>query len=88
MITVITPDSTQLEEVSQWPIWEKEPSQFDWKNDVKEMFYILEGTANLSTACGLSESIKAGDLVTVEKDIVINWEITSDIRKHYKFFDS
>lgn len=86
MITVISPDTQQLEEVSQWPVWEKEPSEFDWDYTEKEVFYILEGAANLSSAIGLQQSLKAGDLVTVEQGIVVHWQITAPIRKHYKFF--
>jgi uncharacterized cupin superfamily protein len=86
MIKVVRPDTQQLEEVTQWPIWEKEPSSFDWDYTEKEVFYILEGTANLSSSCGLQQPLKAGDLVTVKQGILVHWEITAPIRKHYKFY--
>lgn len=86
MISVVTPDKEKLNEVTQWPVWEKEPSTFDWDYTEKEVFYILEGEASLSSECGLKQQLKAGDLVTVEAGIVVQWQITKDIRKHYKFF--
>ncbi len=86
MINVEKPNATQLAEVTQWPIWEKEPSSFDWDYTEKEVFYILEGRANLTSKCGISQSLEAGDLVTVEHGIEVLWEITDAIRKHYKFF--
>ncbi|MEL0635958.1 cupin domain-containing protein [Marinomonas sp. TI.3.20] len=86
MITVVKPSTKQLEEINEWPIWEKESSQFDWKNDKDEMFYIIEGSANLSITKGITQEINTGDLVTVKKDVIINWDITSYIRKNFKFF--
>lgn len=86
MISVITPNAEQLSEVTQWPVWEKEPSTFDWDYTEKEVFYILEGEAFLTSECGIEQRLKAGDLVTVEPGIVVQWQIIETVRKHYKFF--
>ena len=90
MIEVIKPDTDQLNEVLQWPVWEKEICNFDEDYTAREMFYILAGEARLTatTAAGekLDSVISSGDLVTVEAGILVNWDILQPVRKHYKFF--
>ena len=78
--------SEKLDEVSQWPVWEKEISEFDHDYTEKERFYIVEGVANLSTESGLDVTIGAGDFVTVKNGIVVTWAISAPIKKHFKFY--
>lgn len=86
-IKVEKPDEKKLEDlgVNSWPIWEKEASRFDWSYDDKETCYILEGKARVEPEEGEAVEFQAGDLVTFPKGLNCVWEITSPIRKHYKF---
>lgn len=70
--------------ISSWPIWEKEKSQFDWFYDSTEHCLILEGKVFVKTATEEVE-INAGDFVTFPKGLACNWRIVENIRKHYKF---
>ena len=73
-------------DVRNWPIWEKEVSQFPWTYDSKEMCLILEGEVTVTPNDGEPVKIKAGDLVTFPKGMSCQWKITQNIKKHYQFF--
>ena len=44
--------------MKSWPIWECEPSKFQWKFDEKEICLIIEGQAKISTQNGAIYFIK------------------------------
>lgn len=71
--------------VKDWPIWEKEASEFPWFYDMEEICLILQGEAIVTPEKGQAVRIKAGDLVTFPKGMHCRWHITQDIRKHYLF---
>lgn len=71
--------------VSSWPIWEKEPSTFDWHYDEQETCYLLEGEVRVQTRDGTAVELRAGDLVTFAKGLDCTWTITKHVRKHYQF---
>ncbi|UCG14377.1 MAG: cupin domain-containing protein [Deltaproteobacteria bacterium] len=81
------PSEDRLKEldVSSWPIWSKEASEFPWKYDAKEICYLLEGDVVVTPDGGEPVEIKKGDLVTFPKDMSCTWEIRKDVRKHYTF---
>ncbi len=85
-IEIRKPDNKELEKlnVKSWPIWEKEPSKFDWYYDEKETCYIIEGKVKVSTE---KETVEfgAGDLVIFPAGLSCVWEISQKIRKYYKF---
>jgi len=74
--------------VEEWPIWEKEPSEFDWTYDRTEVCYILEGRVIVTPDDG-TEAIELGrgDLVTFPKGMSCKWKIVDFISKHYMFED-
>ncbi len=78
----------QLQEmgVFNWPVWEKEPSEFDWFYSTTEQCYFLEGEVIVSTSDG-DYHIKAGDFVTFPKGLSCKWKILKKVRKHYNFTD-
>lgn len=76
----------QQYDVANWPIWEKEVSQFPWTYDAKEMCLILEGEVTVTPEGGDAVTIKAGDFVTFPAGMSCHWNITQPIRKHYQFF--
>jgi uncharacterized cupin superfamily protein len=86
-IKVEKPDTKTIEElgVKSWPIWEKEVSRFDWTYDEQEMCYFLEGKVRVEPEGQEPVEIGAGDLVTFPQGMNCVWDISSPVRKHYKF---
>jgi len=80
-------DKNRLKELGldAWPIWEKEISRFPWSYDEKEVCYILEGKAKVKTEDGEVVEFGPGDKVSFPKGLSCTWDITSPIKKHYKF---
>ena len=71
--------------IKSWPIWECEPSKFEWNYDEKEICLIIEGQARIITPKGHIYLIKAGDLVEFPAGLSCEWEVTKSIKKHYRF---
>lgn len=72
-------------DVFNWPIWEKEISQFSWTYDDQETCYFLAGNVIVTPNGGQAVQMGKGDLVTFPAGMSCTWEITSDVRKHYCF---
>ena len=72
-------------DVFNWPIWEKEISQFSWTYDDQEICYFLEGNVVVTPNGGQAVKMGKGDLVTFPAGMSCTWEITSDVKKHYCF---
>jgi len=70
--------------IKSWPIWECEPSKFQWNYNDKEICLIIEGQAKISTQNGDIYLIKAGDLVEFPAGLNCEWEVTKSIKKHYR----
>ncbi|OHD59727.1 MAG: cupin [Spirochaetes bacterium GWF1_49_6] len=71
---------------TKWPIWEKETSVFDWEYDESETCYILAGKVKVtSKSTGESVEFGKGDLVIFPQGLKCVWEISEDVRKHYRF---
>ena len=87
MIVIEKPDSTQLEDIKQWEIWEKEPCTFEHDQQRTESFYIIEGNASLSTDTGINVDISAGNLVKVESGQIVTWTVHNTVKKHFRFYD-
>ena len=70
--------------VFDWPIWECEPSVFDWHYDQEECCYIIEGEIKVKT--GQEEVlIRPGDYVTFPRGLDCTWTVLKPVRKHYSF---
>ena len=89
MNTVEVKKPTQEELVSlgvtQWPIWTKEESSFDWHYDEKEVCFFLEGDVEVQLPDGKKVSMGKGDLVTFPQGLSCTWHIKKAVRKHYNF---
>ena len=70
--------------INNWPIWDKEPSVFDWEYNGTEQCYIIEGEFEVTTAQN-TYHIKAGDFVTFKDGLQCTWKITKAVRKYYNF---
>jgi uncharacterized protein len=81
------PNQQRLEklDVFNWPIWEKEASEFPWTYDQEETCYFLEGDVIVIPTGGDAVSMGKGDLVTFPAGMSCTWKINRDLKKHYKF---
>jgi uncharacterized protein len=70
--------------VYNWPVWECQPSKFDWEYADRETCLLLEGRVTVHTAAG-DVQFGAGDLVVFPKGLKCVWEVSQAVRKHYKF---
>jgi len=80
-----TDDALKAMDVENWPIWEKEESEFPWSYDEPETCYVLEGNVVVTPDGGDPVEIQAGDLVTFPSGMSCTWKISKAIRKHYRF---
>lgn len=78
------PTKKEISEAKNWPIWEKEESEFPWEYDTKETCLILKGKATVETLEGEVEFGK-GDYVEFPKGLHCTWKIKEKIKKHYNF---
>lgn len=85
--TVKKPTEKELNDlnINSWGIWKKEASEFPWKYDEKEIFYVYEGKATVTLDDGTTVEFGKGDLVTFAQGVECTWKIHEDIRKAYKF---
>lgn len=74
----------QSQGVLTWPIWECQPSEFEWHYDQEETCYILEGKINVKTSEG-DVAIGPGDFVTFPRGLDCIWTVSKPVRKHYNF---
>lgn len=85
-IEVRRPTADEIKAAENWPVWEKEPSEFPWKYDQKETCLILEGAAEVDAGDGSeSKSFGTGDWVVFEPGLSCVWKISQKIKKKYKF---
>jgi uncharacterized cupin superfamily protein len=85
-ISVTKPSEHALAElgVRQWDIWTCDVSRFNWHYDEKETCYLLEG--KVTVQAGDEEvAFGAGDLVVFPKGLDCVWDVSSPVKKHYKF---
>jgi len=83
-IIVRKPTEEELKECKSWPIWQKEPSTFDWEYNEKETCYIIKGKVKITDKHS-SVSFKAGDYVIFPVDLACTWHIEEAVTKHYNF---
>ena len=81
----LTPAKLDVLYVDDWPIWEKEVSEFEWEYDKTETCYIIEGEAIVTPVGQEPVTITEGDMVTFPKGMKCTWKITEAIEKHYSF---
>lgn len=86
MIRVEKPTEEKLKslQVTSWPIWECEPSAFDWYYDEQETCYILQGKVTVESS-GQTVNLVQGDLVTFPQGLSCRWTVHEKIKKHYRF---
>jgi uncharacterized cupin superfamily protein len=70
--------------VSKWPTWQKEVSEFPWTFLEQEIAYILEGECVITPTGGTPVNFGKGDLVTFPAGMTAHWEVKKPLHKHYK----
>ncbi len=60
-------------EVSTWPIWTKESSEFPWSYDEAETCYFLEGDVEVTPDGCEPVEVGKGDLITFPKGMSWEW---------------
>ncbi|OUL30762.1 cupin [Nostoc sp. T09] len=71
--------------VTKWEIWQKEVSIFPWTYDTQETCYFLAGDVIVTPDGGQPVQMGKDDLVIFPAGMSCNWEIISDVKKHYYF---
>lgn len=81
------PGQVRLEElgVADWPIWEKEVSEFSIDFDETETAYVLEGEIIVTPVGGEPVHIVPGDLVVFPVGMDSHWQVVKPLRKHYSY---
>lgn len=79
------PAKLEVQGVYNWPIWEKEVSEFPWTYDDQETCYILEGRVIVTPDGGAPQEFKRGDYVIFPAGMSCTWKVLEPIRKHYQF---
>jgi uncharacterized protein len=85
LISQLSEEVLKSRRVHEWPIWEKEESEFDWYYDQEEHCLLLEGEVELTTDTG-HYHFAAGDYVVFAQGLKCRWTIRQAVRKHYCFF--
>ena len=78
-----SPEFLKELDVSDWPIWSKEVSEFPWFYDEPESCYLLEGEVVVTPEGGEPVTIKQGDFATFPEGMSCTWKILKGVRKHY-----
>ncbi len=71
--------------IFDWPIWEKEVSDFPWTYNRQETCYFLRGKVIITPDGGAPQEFGRGDLVTFPAGLSCTWKILKDVVKHYHF---
>jgi len=83
-VIVRKPTQQESETCKNWPIWNCQPSTFDWAYTEKETCLILEGKVTVSDGKS-SVSFGPGDLVIFPCDLECTWQVHEPVKKHYNF---
>ncbi len=79
------PAKLEVQGVYDWPVWEKEASEFPWTYAEQETCYLLAGRVIVTPDGGEPQEFKRGDYITFPAGLSCTWKILEPIRKHYQF---
>ena len=83
-VIVRKPNQKEIAACKAWPIWNCQPSTFDWQYTEKETCLILEGKVTVTDDTD-SVSFGPGDLVIFPQDLECTWQVKETVKKHYNF---
>ena len=73
-----------LLDFKSWPIWQCNPSRFDWEYGEEEHCFIISGKITVEGVENTVE-IVSGDYVVFPKGLKCVWTVHEAIKKHYTF---
>ncbi|KAF7598103.1 MAG: cupin [Candidatus Dactylopiibacterium carminicum] len=71
--------------VVDWPVWEKEISEFPWFYDSSETCCLIAGEVVVTPEGGEPVTLRTGDLATFPVGTACTWRVVAPLRKHYCF---
>lgn len=80
-----SPAKLEVLGVFEWPVWEKEISEFPWHYDRTEVCYFLRGKVIITPEGGQPQEFGRGDLVTFPAGLTCSWKVLKPVQKHYDF---
>jgi uncharacterized cupin superfamily protein len=83
-VVVKKPSAGEVETCRAWPIWECEPSTFEWSYTETETCLVTEGMVTVTDGTD-SVTFGPGDLVVFPQDLQCTWNIHQAVKKHYNF---
>lgn len=85
-VIVRKPSEEEIVMCKSWPVWEAQPSTFDWVYTEKETCLLIEGKVTVSDSDGNSSvSFGAGDMVVFPQYLECTWKIEEAVSKYYSF---
>ena len=86
-VIVRKPTEEEIAKCQTWPIWQSDPSTFDWDYTQTETCLIIEGEVTVTDRPAGQDSVTfgPGDLIIFPVDLRCIWNITKPVRKHYDF---
>ncbi len=83
-VIVKKPSKEESAKCKAWPIWQCEPSTFDWIYTEKETCLLIEGDVTVSDGKD-SVSFGSGDLVIFPEGLECKWNVKQAVKKYYNF---
>jgi uncharacterized cupin superfamily protein len=80
-----SPAKLEILGIFDWPIWEKEVSEFPWTYDKEETCYFIRGRVIVTPDGGEPQEFGRGDLVTFPAGMSCTWKVLEPVEKHYAF---
>ena len=85
-IIIRKPSQSEIDQCRDWPIWQCQPSTFDWIYTQTETCLIITGTVTISEKSSNDRvSFGEGDFVIFPIDLECVWQIDAAVKKHYSF---
>ena len=83
-VTVRKPTEQEIQTCKTWPIWQSQPSTFDWVYTQKETCLLIEGEVTVTDGND-SVSFGPGDLVIFPEELECTWRVEKPVKKYYTF---
>jgi hypothetical protein len=77
----------EIETCKNWPIWQSQPSTFDWDYTQTETCLIIEGKVTVTDRPAGQDSITfgPGEMIIFPEGLKCIWSIKEQVRKYYQF---
>jgi uncharacterized protein len=82
-VEVRKPTDAEKKTAATWPVWNCDPSEFEWSYAQAETCHILAGQVEVETE---DETIKfgPGDWVVFPQGLDCVWKVKQAVKKHYR----